>query len=362
MICVFSGVGAVGGIQASGWEAWRAFQDVAEGRRAIVFGPDQTGELARCPETAVVSQDRLSLARAVLARKWRGETALFWHLGLLKLLPIMRGFRGRVVLFLHGIEAWQKPSWATSLLLRRVDQFLTNSQFTWERFLDFAPQFASARHSVVPLGIGENALPHVAEPTGVPTAIVIGRLAREEKYSKGHRELIWAWPTVREWCNGAQLLVVGDGSLRPELESLARSLGLADSVRFLGWLSEAEKRAAIERARCLAMPSRGEGFGLVYLEAMRLGRPCLVSDWDAGREVVRPPTAGLAVTPGDPREVAQALIELMTMNPRWKEWSKAARCRFENQFTAAHFHERLRRAMEIPNTYPSVEGKRLGAG
>jgi glycosyltransferase involved in cell wall biosynthesis len=51
-------------------------------------------------------------------------------------------------------------------------------------------------------------------------------------------------------------------------------------------VTEEEKQDLLRRCRCFAMPSRNEGFGLVYLEAMRLGRPCLVSDCDAGREIV----------------------------------------------------------------------------
>jgi len=344
MICLFPGVGPIGGIQASGLEAWRAFQDDAD-RRAIVFGADASGEVSLCPDGAVVSRSRASLIAKIVARQWSSKTALVWHVGLLKLLPFMRGFRGRVVLFLHGIEAWRKPSLATRILLRRVDHFFANSKSTWERFLEFAPGFTAAPHTVVHLGIGDRALDEVDVPSDVPAAMIIGRLAREERYGKGHRELIAAWPLVRERVNDAQLWIAGDGPLRLELESLARSQGVADAVRFLGQITESEKSEAIKRCRCLAMPSRGEGFGLVYLEAMRLGRPCLVSDCDAGREVVNPPEAGLAVAPDDRNDVARAVSELLTVNSRWHEWSKSARCRFEDRFTAAQFHERLRRAV-----------------
>ena len=146
---------------------------------------------------------------------------------------------------------------------------------------------------------------------------------------------------------------MGDGNLRPELESLAQSHGVADAVRFLGRVSEEQKLNILSRCRCLAMPSRSEGFGLVYLEAMRLGRPCLVSDCDAGREVVNPPEAGLAVAPGSPQEIACALQELLTVDSRWQERSRAGR-RFESHFTAAHFRERLRRAL-LPTDPASLE-------
>jgi glycosyltransferase involved in cell wall biosynthesis len=89
------------------------------------------------------------------------------------------------------------------------------------------------------------------------------------------------------------------------------------------------------------MPSRAEGFGLVYLEAMRLGRPCLVSPHDAAREVVRPPVAGLAVDPNLPQPLVDALVRLMTDNPEWQRFSDAARGRYEGEFTAQNFQSRL---------------------
>jgi len=77
------------------------------------------------------------------------------------------------------------------------------------------------------------------------------------------------------------------------------------------------------------MPSRGEGFGLVYLEAMRLGRPCLVSTMDAGREVVNPPEAGLAANPDNQEELVSAVCRLLADRAEWRQWSAQARRRYE---------------------------------
>ena len=97
----------------------------------------------------------------------------------------------------------------------------------------------------------------------------------------------------------------------------------------------------IGEARCLALPSRGEGFGLVYLEAMRLGRPCLASTVDAGREVVNPPEAGLAVDPENLTAISDAIVRLLTPGAEWQAWSQSAKARYESEFTAKHFEERL---------------------
>jgi glycosyltransferase involved in cell wall biosynthesis len=93
------------------------------------------------------------------------------------------------------------------------------------------------------------------------------------------------------------------------------------------------------------MPGHSEGFGLVYIEAMRQGRPCLVSMLDAGREIVRPPEAGLAVDPENRDELVDGLCRLLLPTNEWDQWSRQARQRYEEVFTAAHFQSRLETAL-----------------
>jgi phosphatidylinositol alpha-1,6-mannosyltransferase len=158
---------------------------------------------------------------------------------------------------------------------------------------------------------------------------------------KGHREVIGAWPEVARRMPDAELWIVGDGDLQSELERLAAAREAQNKVRFFGRVSEEKKQEMLAQCRCLVLPSRGEGFGLVYLEAMRMGRPCLISTADAGREVVNPPEAGLAVDPDGAEDLVEALCELLRPGPRWDAWSVNARRRYQNTFTAGHFQERL---------------------
>jgi len=175
---------------------------------------------------------------------------------------------------------------------------------------------------------------------------MVGRLSRGEAY-KGHREVISAWPGVLAALPGAELWIIGDGDFRPDLEALAVARGVAEYVRFFGRLDDDARDERIAAARCLALPSRGEGFGIVYLEAMRLGRPCLVSNLDSGQTVVGPPEGGLAVDPSDSRQVQDALVRLMTPGPEWTAWSGRARERYEAHYTEAAFQERFLAAWQL---------------
>jgi phosphatidylinositol alpha-1,6-mannosyltransferase len=267
-----------------------------------------------------------------------------WHIGLLKLLPFFRAPNARVALFLHGIEAWTKHDWLTRTLLRRIDLFLTNSDHTWRRFLETNPLMEQSPHMTTHLGLLESVRGGIPKPDDLPIALMVGRLRKSEDY-KGHREVFGAWPHVLRWAPTAQLWIVGAGDLRHDLEEIAAARRFGTSVRFLGEVSDDEKQALLLRCRCLVLPSRAEGFGLVYAEAMRLGRPCVVSTIDAGREIVNPPEAGLAANPTDPHALASAMCRLLSKGSSWQQFSGRARARYDANFTATHFQHRLRAAL-----------------
>jgi phosphatidylinositol alpha-1,6-mannosyltransferase len=328
LLGIFPALEPLGGVQASGRDAWQGILNQIGAERAC-FVDYRTGE------------SKTWAALSALAQRRRAAVLLVWHLGLLKLAPLASDTAARVVVFLHGIESWRPQDPLTRWALGKVNLFLSNSDHTWERFLHFNPAFRDVPHATVHLGAGERAADPVPAPTGAPAALLLGRILRGEDY-KGHRQLVAAWPRVLDKMPGAELWIAGDGDLRETLEELAHN---SAGIRFFGQISEDQKQALIARCRCLAMPSCAEGFGLVYLEAMRLGRPCLVGNRDAGREVVNPPEAGLAVDPDDPVKLAAALTRLLQAGPEWDTWSLQARRRYESQFTAQHFRQRLNDAL-----------------
>lgn len=317
-----------GGVQVSGHIAWQAISAAGSGFQAKLLS------------ASIEQSGRLRLAMRAARMGGAADCALFWHLDLLKLAPFLRLESGcRRVLFLHGIEAWRRRGLLTRRLLRNVDVVLANTSFTLRRAVDANPELAATPAHIVPLGVHTALAEPTPAPAALPVAIMISRLHSDERY-KGHDEVIAAWPLVRQRIPDAQLWIVGEGDLLPALESAVARHAVADAVRFFGRRTESEKQALLRQARCLLLPSAAEGFGLVYLEAMRLGRPCLVGN-DGGREVVNPPEAGFAVTHRTPQEIADAVVRLLTLDAAWAERSAAARARYERAYTAAHFGERI---------------------
>lgn len=342
--------GRFGGVEASAAAAWR-------GLRCSFPNPDAT--LLISFGAAPAQWDHAAIGPAVfpetkgaaLREAWKAGTArtiFLWHIGLLKLLPALRTRNARVVLYQHGIEVWREPDWLTRRLLSRVNLFLSNSDFTWERSQSYFRPHAGQQHQTVALGLGNaQANPAPLDETQPPAAVIVGRMEFGEGY-KGHRELIQAWPQVQQQIPRAELWIIGGGNQRPELEALSAKCNVQAAVRFHGQVSDERKEELLRQSRCLVMPSRGEGFGLVYLEAMRLGRPCLVSTSDAGREVVQPPVAGLAADPSNTAELSAAIVRLLTPGAEWSRWSTQAQNKFNANFTEQQFVERLGAALFAP--------------
>jgi phosphatidylinositol alpha-1,6-mannosyltransferase len=254
---------------------------------------------------------------------------------------------------LLGIEAWKEQRGLTRKGLEQAIQFLTISNHTWRKFVQVNPSFKIREHQTVYLGIGEPFEGVTPMPSAKPAALMLSRLSKDEDY-KGHREVIHSWPAVVREMPDAELWIVGDGDLRKDLEALVNKLKLGGSVRFFGRVSDEVKEQLLRESRCLVMPSRAEGFGLVYLEAMRVGRPCLVSTLDAGREVVNPPEAGLGVDPDKEEDLVSSLCRLLNDGEEWQRWSAQARHRYESNFTAAHFQERLIAALFATNLHAEL--------
>jgi phosphatidylinositol alpha-1,6-mannosyltransferase len=347
-LCLFSSfLDHPGGIQQSGQSAWRGIAGNAGAADFFCYGRAETAHYSGA-RRAAVAQSRVEAVFKAARSSWRVETVLIWHAALVPLLPFFRFHnsnrrsRPRIKVFLHGLEIDRLVGKWTRQSLMKVDEFLCNSESTAKRFVDTLPELAGKPRSIVRLGAG---CPESGgqEYSRECAAIILGRMEAGEDY-KGHREVIQAWHIVRKRYPKAELWVVGDGGLRQDFERLADRC-CSGAVRFWGYVSNDKRDELLARSRCLVMPSTREGFGLAYAEAMRLGTPCIVSNADAGREIVSPPEAGLAVDPAAPEQLADAICRMLEPGRIWDRWSERALVRYEQNFTEQHFHARLLAAL-----------------
>jgi len=282
----------------------------------------------------------LALRRA-LARP-RPSDVLCLHLRLSPVAWLVTGARGRLVFFLHGIEAWKPLGPLERWALGRADVLVANSEHTARRFRQANPGFSGRPIAVCHLGVAaadaDRSASVGARHVADPFALIVGRLAGSERY-KGHDVLIDLWPRIRDEVPDACLVVAGDGDDRARLEARAAALGPA--VRFLGRVSDEALDALYRGCAFFVMPSRDEGFGLVFLEAMRAGKAC-IGGAGAAAEVIEDGVTGLVVDATDAGEVEKAVVRLFLEPETRARMGRAGAERLGCRFTEAHFRRRFR--------------------
>lgn len=310
------------------------------------------------------------VAGAQLAR--RIDWLAFNHLGIARVQRLVpRAVRCPYLVFVHDVEAWD-PAIAPDRLatLRAAALRVANSRFTARRVTEAHPGIGPV--VACPLGLldrdpvaddaragpsglpgevsGGTALSEGLSEIGPCSVLILGRMHDEERY-KGHDELLESWPAVVARVPSARLIVAGLGNDVPRLQAKARALGVGQHVLFCGFLRAPVLAALMGRIAAFAMPSAREGFGLVYLEAMRAGRPCIGSTSDAAGDIIVDGETGFLVDRADRASLSGAIIALLTDGARRAAMGEAGRRRFEAHFTADRFAARLR---DILNDTPMI--------
>ena len=180
-----------------------------------------------------------------------------------------------------------------------------------------------------------------------PAVLIVGNMHRGLMY-KGHQQLIAAWPRVVAECPEALLWIVGHGDGAPLLHDQARRLPAeaAAQIRFFGAVDQAILDRCYRTARLFAMPSSGEGFGLVFVEAARHGLPCIAGRYDSAREIVEHNQTGL-LCEQHPHDLALASIRLLTTDADADSLGAAGFERYSNHFRFVHFRQRLLSSMGL---------------
>jgi len=193
------------------------------------------------------------------------------------------------------------------------------------RYLADTEGFAEESFEIVHYGITPNGEP-AGYPGDAPRLLCVGRLIP----IKGHIVLLRAFAAARREVPGLELDVAGRGPLEPALRALARELGVADAVHFLGHVTPIQ--SAIERAAVVVVPSMGEGFGMVALEAMERARPVIAAEIGGLGELVRDGETGILVAPGEAEPLREAIVRLAGNLELAAEMGRAGRNRALRDF------------------------------
>ena len=299
------------------------------------------------------SKARFSATAARAARR-RAKVVVAGHPFL---APVAQGAkffarRAKSIVWTHGLEVWEPLSILRRRALRSADLIIAPTN-------DTANQVASQqevpreRIRVLPWALDpqfETLLtvkPAPALPANFPTGRVIltvGRWCADERY-KGMDTLITALPRLlTEWPD-VQLVAVGEGDDQGWLEQIADGRGVLRHVHFLSGLTYPEIAACYQACEIFALPSRGEGFGLVYLEAMACGKPVIGGAHGGAPEVIDDGKTGYLVQHGDAGQLATSLETLLADPELGREMGARGRERVEREFRFNVFAKSLKKIL-----------------
>jgi phosphatidyl-myo-inositol dimannoside synthase len=287
---------------------------------------------------------------------WRPDLVVCAHVGLAPLGWLLRAlWSHQYWVVAYGIEVWGKLPKLKRRALVRSDRLVAISAFTREQLIRRQGVLPERTYLLPPTLETEwlsRAVTRAANPRQErrPTLLTVSRLNETERY-KGHDVVLRALLEAREKVPGVLYVVVGDGDDRPRLEKLTKSLGLGNSVRFVGGVSFEELMTYYRDCDVFLMPSntvldesapKGEGFGIVFLEAMAYGKPVIGPNFGAPSEFICDGKHGLLVNPEDSGDVARALIDLLTSPKRAQEMGAAGRDWVQREYCYEQFCKRVR--------------------
>ena len=337
---------------------------LAEDRPAFLSGYADPAQL----HYEAFAGNKMAFVAAVWRRLLAGgyELVLSDHVNVAAALaPAGWSHRCRYLVWLCGAEVFApRPDWEGRLGLAHAWRRLAISSFTRDhvagRFADLPVQLCDLALDPVRHALELPAQPALSRPEvrliavdgqeqglGSAAILMVGRMLSAERY-KGHECLLHALPEVVQAFPEAQLVLVGHGDDRPRLQALALSLPEALRARvFLpGYVGDDLLRQLYQACYLFAMPSKGEGFGLVYLEAMSYARACLGGKVDATPCVVRDGLTGVLVDdPASPHQVAEALCWMLAHPERTAELGRAGYDLVRSYYLYPHFRERFLRAV-----------------
>jgi glycosyltransferase involved in cell wall biosynthesis len=218
----------------------------------------------------------------------------------------------------HGIEAWSIQDPFLQAALKKADRILAVSHYTRDRLIQQA--IDPAKVIVLPNTFDSNRFvigpkpAHLLQRYGLapeqPVILTVARLETTEKY-KGYDKILAALPQIRQTVPNVHYVLVGKGGDRDRIEQLIEQYQIQDCVTLTGYVPDEALTDHYNLCDVFAMPSKKEGFGIVYLEAMACGKPTLGGNQDGTVDALCHGELGALVNPDSVEEVAQTLIQIL---------------------------------------------------
>jgi len=293
----------------------------------------------------------LRLIISAIAQK--PDLIIMTHLNFAPIALLLKKLLGtKYVTICHGVEAWDIDSQLLKSALHNADLILAVSNYTRDRLCqeqDLASKKISILHNTFDAdnwkiaSKPEYLLAKYGLKPDQKIILTVARLIKSEQY-KGYDRLLEAMPAIRKAIPDIHYLIVGKGSDRDRIEQIIKQNALQDCVTLAGFIPDAQLCDHYNLCDLFAMPSKREGFGIVYLEALACGKPALGGNLDGAIDALCDGKLGALVNPDDAEEIANTIIDILLGSYKNKIVYQPQKLREEsiNNFGFDRFQETIR--------------------
>jgi phosphatidylinositol alpha-1,6-mannosyltransferase len=346
--------GAYGGIPTYNRCVCRVLNELMPSGQPVLIASDRTEDIQ--PHAASLSHlsfEGFAGGRAAFAtRAFRVglrpgiDLTLIGHINYapigLAMKKVKPGFHYGVMV--HGVEVWSRLPALKRRALQQADFITSVSEYTKQQVVE-VNGVDPERVYVLPNTIewtGDSLRSQVSSLKAATkiSLLSVGRLEASDGY-KGVDHVLAALPAVIKRVPELEYVVIARGDDVEKHKQLAIKHGVAERVHFPGTVEPEKLRDAYRNADVFIMPSAGEGFGIVFLEAMQYEKPVIAARSAAVPEVVIDNVTGLLVEYGSSEQISNALIDLCLDAEKRKRLGQAGYQRLQENFTFPQFKERL---------------------
>jgi phosphatidylinositol alpha-1,6-mannosyltransferase len=250
----------------------------------------------------------------------RPDLILCGHLHFAPVALVLRRLAGIPYwIFVYGIDAWDVRNPLQQAALRAADRVVSISGYTRDRLIA-EQRLDPAKVALLPCTIDADRFHPAPKPDYLlqryglqpdqPVVLTVARLVGGTR-QKGYDAVLEALPRIRRVLPRVHYVLVGKGGDRPRIEANIAALGLQDCVTLAGFVPDAALCDHYNLCDVFAMPSQGEGFGIVYLEAIACGKPALGGNQDGAIDALAHGELGVLVDPTDTEAIAQTLLQIL---------------------------------------------------
>jgi len=262
-----------------------------------------------------------------LLKSYNADKVVIGHINLAPILLVIKILLFRyMILIVHGIEVWNRLSFFKELSLESTDKILSVSEFTKSKILE-NHRLRSSKIFIFPNTVDPffefpsnfekpellKSKLHIRENDKV--LLTISRLSSSEMY-KGYDKVIEILPDVIKRVPNVKYLIVGKGDSEEteRINTIINELRLEDHVFLLGYIPNDQLVQYYLLCDLFILPSKGEGFGIVLLEAMICGKNLITGNADASKELVENTGYGILVDPENNEDIKDKIIEYLESN------------------------------------------------